>query len=361
MIAPDENRLLSAIEALYAAALGIGTWTGALARIGDTVGADHLFLHAQSSTQFFFAAARIDERDLARALAARQEIEPDMETIEGLAAGEVLNRASFITDREYLRSPHYNELVRPLGGFHGLLGRLGAPALGSSLVLCRAPHQTNFRGGNAETVRALLPHVGMAIDIAAKVQRASETVRSFESVLEGVVEAVVVCDRSRRPLFANAAAQRLLANGDGLAFGGAGLFCSTPDDTGRLRAAIALAEAEGQARLRLPRRSGRPPLMLRIMAVGDLARAAGPGSVAIFIAEPDAARAIDRDAIAEAFGLTRREAEIAALLAAGSNPAAIAAELELGLGSVRVYLTRIFNKTDARSQASLVSMLRGFV
>jgi DNA-binding CsgD family transcriptional regulator len=360
MIAPDANRLLPAIGALYGAALGIGTWTDALNQLGDTVGADHLFLHAQAATPFF-VSARVDERDLARALAAQQEIDPGVPALETLADGEVVSRSALVADREYLRSPHYNEMIRPLGGFHAVLGRLGAPAQGSTLILCRPRHQRDFGVGTVDAVRALLPHLGMAVDVSAKVQRASATVRSFEALLEGVGEAVVICDRSRRPLFANAAAQRLLACADGLACGGAGLVCATPEDTGRLRAAIALAEAEGQARLRLPRRSGRPPLMLRIMAVGDLARAAGSGSVAIFIAEPDAARPIDREAIAEAFGLTRREAEIAALLAAGANPASIAAELQLGLGSVRVYLTRIFNKTEARSQSSLVALLRGFV
>ena len=102
--------------------------------------------------------------------------------------------------------------------------------------------------------------------------------------------------------------------------------------------------------------------MLRIVGARNFALGtAASGSTVLFVTEPDAVRAIDREALCEAFGLTRREAEIAVLVARGANPATIAAELRLGIGSVRVYLTRIFDKTGVRSQPSLVALIRGFV
>jgi DNA-binding CsgD family transcriptional regulator len=356
----DANRLLPAVEALYGAAIGVATWTDALVLLGDTAGADHLFLQAQATTPFF-AAARVDERDLARTLAIRQEAERSIPCFNPVADGHVVIRSSLIADREYERTFHYNELTRPLGGFHGLIAGVDAPARGSSLILCRAQHRDDFGTGDMGRVKALLPHIAMAIDVHATVARADHTLRAIESLCEGVSEAVVICDRSLRPTFANAAAQRLLADGDGLTIGGAGLFGATPGDTRRLRVASARA-ANGPANLRLSRRSGRPPLMLRIVSASNLAPgAARPGSLAIFVTEPDAIPPVDREAIAEAFGLTRREAEIAALLAAGTSPATIAARLGLGLPSVRVYVTRIFHKTGAHSQAALVAMLRGFV
>jgi len=185
---------------------------------------------------------------------------------------------------------------------------------------------------------------------------------SLDALLRGVSDAAIVCDRTRRPLVANTAAQRLLAEGDGLGVGMAGLFGASFDDTRRLRAAFDEAERFGTARLRLGRQSGRPPLMLRIVSAGAINLAAPrAGSTVLFISQPDAPPAIDRDAIAEAFHLTRREAEVAALLATGADPARIAAALGVEVVSVRVYLKRIFAKTEARSQAALVAMLRGFV
>jgi DNA-binding CsgD family transcriptional regulator len=361
MIARDANRLLPTIDALYGAALGVNTWTDALISLGDAIGADHVALHAQAATPFF-ASARIDERDLARALAVQQEINLDLPAFDTVPDGSVVSRSSLMSDRQYARSAHYNELIRPLGGFHGLLARADGPARGSSLILCRTERQGDFGTSESGLVGALLPHIAMAIDVHAMATRTSQAAHALETMFEGVSEAVVICDRWLRPLFANGAAQRLLAQGDGLGSGSAGLFGATPDDTRRLRAAIAAAGGLDATRLRLPRRSGRPPLMLRVVSARNFGLgAAVSGSTVLFVTEPDAIRPIDRDALCEAFGLTRREADVAALLAHGASPAAIAAELDLGIGSVRVYLTRIFDKTEVHSQAALVALVRGFV
>ena len=59
----------------------------------------------------------------------------------------------------------------------------------------------------------------------------------------------------------------------------------------------------------------------------------------------------------EAFGLTRREAEVALGITRGSSPAEIATWLGLREGSVRVYLKRVLAKTDTHSQAQLVARL----
>jgi DNA-binding CsgD family transcriptional regulator len=185
---------------------------------------------------------------------------------------------------------------------------------------------------------------------------------SLDALLQGAGEAAVVCDRSRRPVMANAAAQRLMAEGDGLGVGVAGLYGASFEDTKRLRAGFDEAERIGSARLRLNRQSGRPPLLLRLVSAWNVNLAASKGgSTVLFISEPDAPRPIDREAIAEAFHLTRREAEVAALLAGGASPAAIAQQLGVAVVSVRIYLKRIFAKTEARSQAALVAMIRGFV
>ena len=83
-------------------------------------------------------------------------------------------------------------------------------------------------------------------------------------------------------------------------------------------------------------------------------------SVAIVINEPDAPAAVDREALAETFRLTQREAEIAALMGEGEGIGRIGAALGLSPGTVRNHLKRIFAKTDSHSQAALVGLLRGF-
>lgn len=61
--------------------------------------------------------------------------------------------------------------------------------------------------------------------------------------------------------------------------------------------------------------------------------------------------------IRQVFGLTGREAQIAALLAEGLALAAIARRLHLGLGTVRNHLKSIFGKTATQRQGELVALL----
>lgn len=61
--------------------------------------------------------------------------------------------------------------------------------------------------------------------------------------------------------------------------------------------------------------------------------------------------------IRQAFGLTRREAQIAILLADGLSLPTIAERLRLGLGTVRNHMKSIFGKTETRRQGELVALL----
>jgi DNA-binding CsgD family transcriptional regulator len=117
-------------------------------------------------------------------------------------------------------------------------------------------------------------------------------------------------------------------------------------------------------RLRLERPSKRPPLLLTLLPIwrlgATLPGGGTPARVAIFIKELDAPPAIDQLAVAEAFRLTRRECEIAVLLADGHDPARIAAMLQVSVDTVRYHLKRVFYKTGLHSQAALAALIRSF-
>ncbi len=59
----------------------------------------------------------------------------------------------------------------------------------------------------------------------------------------------------------------------------------------------------------------------------------------------------------EAFGLTAREAEIAAELLGGLSPAAVATSLKISVSTVRVHIKHIYNKLGVNSQLELMSYL----
>ncbi|WP_299845668.1 helix-turn-helix transcriptional regulator [uncultured Jannaschia sp.] len=63
------------------------------------------------------------------------------------------------------------------------------------------------------------------------------------------------------------------------------------------------------------------------------------------------------ECLRDAYDLTPREADVAMALAAGARPSEIAEALGLTVGSVRIYLKRIFAKTGTDGQGPLVSLL----
>ena len=116
-------------------------------------------------------------------------------------------------------------------------------------------------------------------------------------------------------------------------------------------------------RLRLPQAPPRLPLLLALVAIaepGTVISQDGSPRVAVLVTEPDVAPPIDRPAIAETFRLTPRETDVAMRLGGGLSLPEIAAELGRGVGTVRHHLKRLFEKTHAHSQASLVALIRSF-
>jgi DNA-binding CsgD family transcriptional regulator len=80
-------------------------------------------------------------------------------------------------------------------------------------------------------------------------------------------------------------------------------------------------------------------------------------AVAIFIADPEARPRDLSERFAQLFGLTPAEARLAARLAAGDSPAAVAEALGLSKHTIRVQLKALMDKTDTHRQAELVRLL----
>jgi DNA-binding CsgD family transcriptional regulator len=214
-------------------------------------------------------------------------------------------------------------------------------------------------------VKALLPHVATAVELHLRLRAAERNGESFVRLLDRLDAGVILTDAFARPMFANARARCIAGEADGLFLHDDGLAGATPTATQILRDAIATSSngAVRRPRVWLERPSQRPPLLLSVLPLSHLGPTV-PGTraprVAIFITEPDAPAAVDRQAITDVYRLTNRETEVAMLLADGLSVDAIGDRLGVGRGAVRTHLARLFDKTGARSQAALVALIRGF-
>lgn len=100
----------------------------------------------------------------------------------------------------------------------------------------------------------------------------------------------------------------------------------------------------------LPRR-GRLPLLLM------LAPMRLPGAALLFVFDPEATPGITAATVRRLFGLSPREAEVAAALCSGRTLDDLAAERGTSINTVRTQLKSVFNKTGTSRQADLVSLL----
>ena len=73
--------------------------------------------------------------------------------------------------------------------------------------------------------------------------------------------------------------------------------------------------------------------------------------------DPEKRPASLHDQLRTAFGLTKAEAQLAALLADGEDLREAAGKLHITYGTARTRLAQIFQKTDTRRQAELVRLL----
>jgi DNA-binding CsgD family transcriptional regulator len=374
---PHPPDVLGAIDKIYAAASQPETWTAALGAVTGVMTAEHTVLAARGDPMApMVAAHQVDDRALARlAWALRAGLLGPLD-FNALPVGAVVARNQIVPDHEFVRSDYYNDIIRPLNGFNSFFARQQHGQIGFTLAVCRRYGDEDFTAEDAGTLRTLLPHLTNAVELTYRLGAAQSANAGFARLLDQLESGVVVTDGSARPLFLNKQAQRIVAEADGLIVAANGLAAATRGATRQLRQAVAALAREDAAawngrspdasaqrlRLRLDRPSLRPALMLTLVPVwrlhadhmgGDAPR------VAIFVKELAAAIGIDKMAVAEAFRLTRREAEVAALIGAGYDLERIASTLDLGLATVRSHLKRVFSKTGMHRQSALASLVRG--
>ena len=366
-----EPMTLGAINRLYAAALSREDWTSVLGEVRDSFAGHHIILstHDFGARQVpFFASAGIEDQHCARIL-SEESWRMASPIFGAIRPGTALPRGALVSDSEFARSAFYNEILRPARGFHSVGAFVRGPgSLLANINICRPAHAAAYDAPDAAALQTVLPHIAMALEVQARITSASDRSRSLEGLLDRFAVAALVSDPSARPSFMNARAEALLAAGDGLALAPAGLTAATPALTRELRAGIArIAAGNGGGAsipLRLQRPSLRPALHVTLTPAGrfDLdGPGASTGGVAMLVSEPDAPPPVDKEAFADNFHLTRREADVACLLASGADISAIAAALDLGVGTVRFHLKHVFQKTGTANQAALVALARGFI
>lgn len=263
------------------------------------------------------------------------------------------------TAAEIDRDPFYQCFLRPHGfGWHGAAA-LADGARPVVLSLKRSLRQGPYERADVARLDGVLPYL-RAIARAASVVH-GDLLRSQFSAFDAAGQGALTLDRTGGVLDTN----RLLRFGDGLQLREGRPVAAHRGDRAALQAAIdqALHPARPSSlppppRVPLRRPSGKRPLLVEVLPlIGQPGMSLLNAVALLLVTDLDAAVGPRAGDLRDVFGLTPREAEFAASLAAGERLDSVAERMQISREHARQRLKTIFRKTDTHRQGELVALL----
>jgi DNA-binding CsgD family transcriptional regulator len=365
----DLTTLSALIDGIYECALRPEKWAEVLVAIEAKLGAisSYLVVHdvdAHLGDTAMLLNHNVDPEWSREYIEHYLKLNPLLPYLSTTRTGEIFATRHLVGKSDYLKGQFYNEWARPqrwfdYAGVTMLRGRDSAAAIG----FARTGEGNVFDDEALRLLGLLAPHLTRVAAIDRMLARERWTNHDLAAALGATRFGALVLDEAGRLLFANAAAETLLAKRDGIAAQNGMLAAGRA--TSELRATLAAAAKRGAARggatFKVERGEERAPLILHALplagAARDTVRPPSAAAAIVLVVDPEAGLARSIAAFAEAFGLTRAERQVLARLALGESPEAIAARLSTEIATIRSHLHRLFAKTGTRRQAELVALL----
>lgn len=350
-------------ELFQAAGLGQGSWEAALdglAAVTGSTGAQLIGLGSEATVPFnVMTGVPVETGEAFVAVGGGDPAINSRVRIGARAAElEVLDETAFTTAADMRLNPEYAEWIRTWDMHHTCLTNLvKEPERHAGLALLRSERQGNVDDEQKRAFAALARHARAAV----RTQMALEA--QGAQLLAGAMEAVrataFFCDEAGRVRGMTASAEALLSAGDVLRLAKGVLTTACEADRRGLEVALAEALAGGAPAFTVAARRLQTDdrLFLEVAPLpSSSTQGFGPRALVI-VHGPGVDEARVAVAAGSLYGLSASEAVIAAQLAAGRSPAAIAHERRVSLGTVRTQVRRIYDKVGVTTQLELAARL----
>jgi DNA-binding CsgD family transcriptional regulator len=261
-----------------------------------------------------------------------------------------------------LKSEFYHDYLVPMGSTRSLgpvihRDEQRAVTIPSMRIESREP----FGEEQRMLARQLLPHVTRAFQILERLH----VLKASEDVIGSLPFGVAFLTNSGYVVYSNRAAEQIFEEADGIRVQFGTLTGGSRQSTSDLKAAIDQAahvdRTTAWPRIVLIERPSlrRSYQVLTFPVRGGLPQFRGlrVPSLAVFIVDPEQQLVQAPEILADMFGLTRKEAEVAARLAEGKSVQQLAGELGMRYETARTHMRRIFDKTSTSRQSGLVSLI----
>jgi DNA-binding CsgD family transcriptional regulator len=360
-----EDEADALVGQIYDAALDETLWVPVMNRMADLVGGGAtIFIRKNLSTgQGSGLFGRISEAEFTDYFGYFARRNPLAIAVADMPAGSFLIDWQVLPKAKLVRSEYYNDFLlrRDIHAVLGLMAWRNEQDV-AIMSLTRSPRQPDYQTEDAERLAPFMPHVRRAVALARRLPSRLLHGPDLDVLIDTWQEGLLLLDEAGRVLYANQAAQRLLARQDGLRLARGILSASEPVTARRLATAISAAALAGPARgesLAVPRQSGQRPYVLLVMPSGRRSWFLYPPGVRAIVTatDLDSGRCAAPELLREIFGLSRTQARVAALLTEGREVKELAQQLGVSSFTVRRHLADIMEKTETTRQAELVRLL----
>ena len=281
-----------------------------------------------------------------------------------LQPGTVQSGQALCAEPTLVRGEFYNDFLRPINLHHQFLGTIDRDGTQVSfLASLRSKSAGPFDESQQRLLALLLPHLRRAMTLHTHLRGIEASCQWHAEVLDRLPIGVAMIGTRGGVLSLNARARAVLARNDGLQCGLGGLRASLSHESRRLHTLILHAVNTGLGLglsaggvVNISRLSGARAYQL---VISPYHRAQAPSVIdapaaTVFIFDPDARIPELREGLAQLYGLTDAESQLAALLAQGWSLAEAADQLNVTRNTLRTHLKSVFAKVGVHRQAELL-------
>ena len=351
------------IGLIYDAALDASRWGAFLQRYSDILNfhVAQLELITSDSKYSVTGCIGLSAGDVAE-LSQTIPLNPWVPTLWRSQPGLVGASHEYISDADYAKSPYYQEFGRKIDQFYGQAGLIFKSESSLGLiggVRSRPAGRCDERDKQLLTV--LMPHLARALRMHMQFAQLNAQADCLLDFLDRLTRGVILFDEWGRTLRVNRAAERIIAQQDGLYLSTRGLRTSDRALTIELQRLIyEAAQTAGGAgfssggTLAVVRPSLKRPW---IVVVSPYKSTSGDKLAAALLIDPDEHPVAATEVLAKTFGFTRAEARLSQLLASGNRVEDAAEQLGITVNTARTHVRRMLDKTGLRRQTELVLLL----
>ncbi|MAN63067.1 MAG: hypothetical protein CMI60_14105 [Parvibaculum sp.] len=271
------------------------------------------------------------------------------------------------SEKDLDRNEYYQDFLAP----SGLRYFLSANLINNSqrrvtFAIQRSRQQGHVDDSDIAMLRQLMPHLKAAHETTETLLAQRRTNATLAATLDALPSPALTLTRLGEILFANQAAEKLLAEPDGLFLSGRYLRTARPEEQKALNNGLTLAATLGQNDATTPplisiSRPGGGSLLVRATPLQREPETRGEEAQAILLminADPRMPSHAS-SALMELFDLTPTEANLAVAFAQGSDLKQLAADRGLSLNTIRWHFGTIRAKLGAHTQADIVRIVLG--